>query len=281
MDNRVATYLPDNSLKKGYRTIFNEIVYELRWNKWLMYQLFRRDFFAMYKQSFVGVFWAFFMPLLSIATFMVLNRGGVLDVGNIGMPYPLYAILGMTFWQIFSAGVTSGANALYNAGPMITRINFSKKALVLASLGRPAIIFIVQLLLAFSLFLFYRIMPDKGIFLIPIVIIPLTLLVFGLSFFLSLFNAFAKDVGNGLQVFMTFLMFLTPVLYATPKSGFLGSMTKYNPLYYFISAGRDLMTNGTITEMNGFIVTSILSIVFFFFALIFFHLTETRVAERI
>lgn len=280
MDERQIVYLPDNSLKKGYFSVFLEIVNELRWNKWLMYQLFRRDFFAMYKQSFVGVFWAFFMPLLSIATFMVLNRGGILEVGDIGMPYPLYATLGMAFWQVFSTGVTSGANALFNAGPMITRINFSKKALVLASLGRPAIIFLAQIALALVLFLFYKTVPNKGIFLVPLVILPLTLLVFALSFFLSLFNAFAKDVGNGLQVLMTFLMFLTPVLYATPKSGLLGMMTRFNPLYYFISAGRDLMTRGHISEISGFATTCVFSIFFFLISLVFFHLTETRVAER-
>ena len=280
MDNTVVVYVPDNSLKKGYQTIFYEIANELRWNKWLMYQLFRRDFFAMYKQSFVGVFWAFFMPLLSIATFMILNRGGVLDVGDVSMPYPLYAILGMAFWQIFSAGLTAGANALASAGPMITRVNFSKKALVLASLGRPTIIFLVQLGMGLAMFLVYKITPSPAAFLIPLVIIPLTFLVLGLSFFLSLFNAFAKDVGNGLQVLMTFLMFLTPVLYATSGAGLLGTLTRFNPLYYYISAGRDLMTRGYITEMNGFIISSVCSIAFFFIALVFFHLTETRVAER-
>ncbi len=280
MAKTFVTYEPDNSLRKGYLNLFREVWNELRWNKWLIYQLFRRDFFAMYKQSFVGVFWAFFMPLLSVGTFVVLNGAGVFNMGDVKIPYPLYAILGMAFWQIFSAGVTAAANALSGAGTMITRINFSKKALVIASLGRPAVIFLVQMLIVAGLFAFYRIVPAKGALLLPIVVLPLVLFVLGCGFIFSLFNAFAKDVGNGLQVLMTFLMFLTPVLYAPPQSGFLGAMTRYNPLYYMISAGRDLMIKGSIIEVKGFLISCAACLALFCLSLIFFHLTETRVTER-
>jgi len=57
----ITTYEPDNSLKKGYLSIFKEIFNEIKKNRWLTYQLFKRDFFAIYKQSFIGVFWAVFI----------------------------------------------------------------------------------------------------------------------------------------------------------------------------------------------------------------------------
>lgn len=275
-----VVYEPDNSIKKGYLNLLREIIDEIRWNKYLTYQLFRRDFFAMYKQSFVGIFWAFALPMMSIATFVLLDRSGVFDAGDVLIPYPLYAILGMTFWQYFSSGITSGANAVSGAGPMIVRVNFSKKSLVLASLGRAFVVLLAQLGIAVIFFIFYKFTPSPAALLFPLVLIPMTLFVLALSFIFSLFNAFLKDVGNGLQVLMTFLMFLTPVLYAKPSSGFLAKVTACNPIYYFIAAGRDLISVGKIQELDGFLISSVASVVLFFLCILFFHLTETRVAER-
>jgi len=85
----------------------------------------------------------------------------------------------------------------------------------------------------------------------------------------------------GVAVLMTFLMFLTPVLYAKPTTGILASVTEFNPLYYLVSAPRDLMLMGTIPEWNGFLVASLMSVIIFVMCLVVFHLTETRVAERI
>ncbi|MFQ6062099.1 MAG: hypothetical protein ACE5KT_04075 [Methanosarcinales archaeon] len=90
-----------------------------------------------------------------------------------------------------------------------------------------------------------------------------------------------RDIGNMLSVLMTFLMFLTPVLYARPTLGILATVTKYNPLYYLVSTPRDLVLMGTISEWKGFLIASILSVVIFMVCLVVFNLTETRVAERI
>ncbi len=63
--NKTITYEPDNSIKKGYISLWKEIFQELKSNKWLTLQLFKRDFFAIYKQSLVGVFWAFIVPIIN------------------------------------------------------------------------------------------------------------------------------------------------------------------------------------------------------------------------
>jgi lipopolysaccharide transport system permease protein len=277
----MTTYEPDNSLKKGYLSFFMEIFNELRKNRWLTYQLFKRDFLAVYKQSFVGSFWALILPLISVGTFIILNRSGIFNVGNINVPYPIYAILGMAFWQLFSTGLIASANSLVAAGTMITKINFSKKSLVIASLGRSIVSFLIQLVLVALLFVCYGIEPSTTILLIPLAIIPILLLTLGLGFIVSLINGILRDIGNILGVVLTFLMFLTPVLYAKPRIGILGSFSNYNPLYYLVSVPRDLVLTGTSSELNGFFITSIISIIIFIVCVVIFHLTETRVAERI
>jgi lipopolysaccharide transport system permease protein len=281
MTETITTYEPDNSLKKGYLSIFSEIFNELKKNRWLTYQLFKRDFFALYKQSFIGVFWALIIPLVSVGTFIVLNQSGIFTIGDIDVPYPIYAILGMAFWQLFSTGLVASSNSLVSAGSMITKINFSKKSLVIASIGRSIVSFLIQFVLVAILFVFYGVAPNIAILLIPIVVIPIMVLTLGLGFILSLLNGIVRDIGNILSVLMTFFMFLTPVLYAKPTTGILATVTNYNPLYYMVSAPRELILMGTITEWKGFLIAGILSVIVFMVCLVVFHLTETRVAERI
>ena len=279
---KIATYEPDNSLKKGYLSIFGEIVNEVKRNGWLTYQLFKRDFFAMYQQSFIGLVWIIILPLVNVATFLLLSRSGIFNLGDMPVPYPLYALLGMAFWQIFATGILSCGSSLTKAGEMILRINFSKKSLVMAEIGKPIISFVIQFVLVGILFVCYRVVPHHTIFLVPIVVLPVIVLTLGLGFMVALLNAIVRDTGNVLSLGMTLLMYLTPVLYARPQQmGLLGHITKYNPMYYFITAGRDLVLKGTLTEPKGFVISSLVSLVILLIALMMFHLTETRIAERI
>jgi len=281
MTEITTTYEPDNSLKKGYLSIFSEIFNELKKNRWLTYQLFKRDFFAVYKQSFIGILWALIIPLVSVGTFIILNRSGIFTIGDINVPYPIYAILGMAFWQLFSTGLVASSNSLVKAGPMIVKINFSKKALVIASTGQSLISFLIQFVLMGILFACYRIAPSIAILWVPLIIIPIMLLTLGLGFILSLLNGVMRDIGNMLSMLMTFLMFLTPVLYAKPTTGMLARITKYNPLYYLVSAPRDLVLTGTVSELKGFLIASVMSVIILIVCSIGFHLTETRIAERV
>ena len=277
----IRTYEPDNVLKQGYFHIFKEIFTELGRNRWLIYQLFKRDILAIYKQSFFGIFWAVFFPVLSIGTFMLLNRSGLFVVSGISVPYPVVAIIGMSIWQIFSSGLIASSNSLVKAGRMITKINFSKKSLVLASFGQSLIAFIVQLLLTISLLFYFGITPHWSIVLLPFLIIPVLLLTFGIGLLLSILNGIARDTANLVSVFMTFFLFLTPVLYKKPDTGFLSVISEYNPIYYLITFPRELILQGKSTELYGFLISTLISIFIFLLCLFFFHLAETRVTERI
>jgi len=282
MDSRlITTYEPDNSLKKGYRGIFPEIYNELKANRWLIFQLFKKDFLALYKQSFIGIMWAVIIPLITVGTFAVLNSSGVFNAGAIAVPYALYAILGVAIWQLFAAGLIASSNSLVLAGTMITKINFSRKSLVVASLGQSILSFLIQFCLVAVLLLYYRFVPSAWILFLPLLIIPIILLTLGLGFISSLLNGILRDIGNLLSVCMTFLLFLTPILYAKPTTGILAVVSSYNPLYYLVGVPRELVLMGTVSEWKGFALSSAFAATVFLVCLIVFHLTETRVTERI
>lgn len=281
MSSKIATYEPDNCLKKGYLELFLVIARELRDNKWLIWQLFKRDFFAMYKQSLLGVFWVFLMPVVSIGAFIMLNRSGVFKSGEVDVPYPLFAALGVCIWQIFAGGLIASAVSIIRAGRMVTKINVSKKSLVISACCQAWVSFIIQSFLIAGLFIYYRVLPGPIVLLALCALVPLMCFTLAMGLLVSLFNTIFRDIGNMLGVGLTFLMFLTPVLYIKPETGILAVITRYNPLYYFISFPRDIMLTGNTGEWFGYLISSIISIVFLGISMVSFHITETRLAERV
>ena len=281
MSEKLTVYYPDKSIKQGYESLFNEMFREAIDSRWLTWQLFKRSFNATYRQSILGVFWALLIPLASVGTFVFLNNAGVFSIGDISVPYPLFAVAGTALWQLFSVGLNLSANSLVSAGSMITKINFTRESLVVSAAAQGIVPFVIQMVLVFLLFAYYHMTPPLAVLLVPIAAIPLLLLTLGLGFLLSLVNGVMRDVGNGVSALITFLVFLTPVLYAKPTNGFAATISTYNPLYYLVVVPRDLLISGKTAELPGFIWSTLFSLVVFLFCWMAFHLTETRIAERI
>jgi len=280
MKELITTYEPDNSLRKGYINIFKEIVKETIHNRWLTWQLFRRNFFTMYKQSLAGLAWIFLSPIINITIFVLLRKAGIFNIGEIDVPYPIYALLGTAFWELFKNGLSSCITSIASAGSMIIKINFSKKSLVFSSIGKPIVTFFIQITSVLFLFIIFQTAPSFSILLTPFLILPIIIFTIGLGFLLSLINAVIRDVDNLISVFMTFLLFLTPILYQKPTEGLLAQLTKYNPIYYLVTAPREFILTGTMNEWRGYAIASALAIVIFIMSIIIFHLTETRISER-
>lgn len=281
MATKTTFYFPDKPIKQGYPSLFRDMLAEIRASQWLTWQLFKRNFTATYRQSVLGVFWALILPLLAVGTFIFLNSGGVFSAGDISIPYPLFAVAGVALWQVFSMGLTLGANSLVQAGAMIAKINFPRETLVLSSVAQGFIPSVVQIVVVFILFAAYQIAPPWTALLVPLAMIPLLLLTLGLALILSLINGVVRDAANGISMLVTFLMFATPILYTSPPSGIVAAVSQYNPLYYLVTVPRDLLINGSTGELPGYMYATLFSLAVFIVCWLAFHLAETRIPERI
>ncbi|VAW48335.1 hypothetical protein MNBD_GAMMA03-2082 [hydrothermal vent metagenome] len=271
------TYEPNKYLKLGVK-IWVEMFQELMECRELIWRLFVRNLTAKYKQAAFGYVWVLITPFIAIGTFMFLNRAGILNIGDTDMPYPLFALIGLSVWQLFSTGLTNGCNSLVSAGDMISKINFPREVLVFSSMAQALFEFMVKYILILIGFIVFQWMPSWGIIFFPLAVFPLFILTLGLSLILSLINGVVRDTVNVVTLLTTFLMFLTPVLYpiSVEKSIFF----LLNPLAPLIDAPRNLIIYGYIQEPRSFISASGLSVLIFFMAWRLFHLVETKIPER-
>jgi lipopolysaccharide transport system permease protein len=281
MDKHVKVYSPEAQLKVGFLAVWREMLDELISSRELIWRLFLRDFSGKYRQSILGVFWALIMPLILVGIFVFLNRSGILNIGDTGIPYPVYALLGLSIWQLFATGLIASTSSLVQGGTMIVKINFPKESLVIASLAQSVVEFIVRIALLVAVFALYKVAPSWTTIFLPVVLIPLLLLTIGLGLIFSLLNVIIRDMANIVILATTFLLFLTPVLYPAPSTGLFVSINQYNPLAILVSGARDVVIKGYIAEPLQFLGASLFSLVVFLVAWRIFHLVEPRMAERV
>lgn len=247
----------------------------------LIWRLFLRDFSARYRQSLLGVLWAILNPVITVGIFVFLNRSGILNIGQTSVPYPVFALIGIAVYGIFSTGLSLCSNSIVGAGSMVVKINFPKASLVIASMGQAIVEFIVRLALIIILMIIYGVVPMWTSVLFPFALFPIILLTLGVGFFLSLLAGVLRDVVQFVSFLTTLLLFLVPVLYPPPQIGMLSTLNKLNPLSHLIIGCRDIMISGDLSNPIGFILSSIFSVVIFLISWMIFYISEPRIAERV
>ena len=277
---RVRVYSPD-TIARGGLPVLREMIDEQVASRELTWRLFVRDLSAKYKQSVLGFLWAFLSPIATVAVFVLLNQSGVLDIGQTSIPYPAYALLGITIWQLFATGLTLGAGSIVAGGSIVVKINFPKECLVIAAVGQSLFEFLIQLVLLVAVFVWYQlVLPWQMIFL-PFVLLPLLALTLGLGLLLSLLDVVIRDVEKSLGILTTLLLLLTPVMYPVPSQGLLAQISHWNPLVPLIVGPRDLVITGQFPLSVSYISASLCSFAFLMVAWWLFHLAEKRIAERV
>jgi lipopolysaccharide transport system permease protein len=285
MDNQKVIYTPKGKKVEsdsGFFLISRQMVHELASARWLVWMLFRRDFSARYRQSALGIIWAILTPLITVGLFVGMSHSGILMIQNVNIPYPLYAIIGLTIWNLFTVGLIACAGSLVNAGSMVVKINFPKVALVLAASWLGIVEFLIKLFLIAAAFMYYGVAPSsKGLILGLLCVIPLYLLMTGIGFFMSLATGVMRDIPNMLNIVLSAFMLLTPILYPITGNSWLARANVWNPFNYLVNVPRDLILKGETEMIYGFILASILSAIVFYIGWKLFYLAQTKIAERI
>jgi lipopolysaccharide transport system permease protein len=185
---------------------------------------------------------------MTVAVFAFLHASRVLPIGGTRIEYIAYALWGISVWQLFAGCLSSCTASLVGSGPLVTKVNLPREALVIAAIGQPAFDFFVRLVPVVAVFAWYGVAPSWGVVLMPLLLLPVILLALGFGFVLSIANLVIRDTGNAIGTMLTVGMFLTPVLYPPPVRWPFFLVNLLNPLSPLLSASQDLIAVGFLTR---------------------------------
>ncbi len=247
----------------------------------LIWRLFVRDFAAKYEQSVLGYVWALGPPIVTVAIFTFLTRNRVLSVGETGLPYPAFVLLGLTIWGLFSSALMGTTSSLTSAANVIKKMNFPREALVFAALGQALVETLIRTILLALLFIWYGIPLRWTMAFVPLIFVPLLLLTIGAGFLLATLNAIIRDVSNALGVGLQFAMFLTPIVYPAPKEWPFVLVNYLNPVSAFVTATQDWVSHGELSMPMALVSSSLFAVLLFFVGWRVFRLAQPIIGERI
>lgn len=277
--NRVV-YRPESRIRHPLQ-LFREMGRDLLASRELAWRLLVRDISAQYRQSLLGIFWAFIPPVITAAGFTLAKSNGIVNIGHTELPYAAYVMFSMTLWQTFVEALNGPVQAVTAAKAMLARINFPSEALIVAKLGEVFFNFGIKLILIVGLFIWFKIPVTWSLILAPVALIHLVLLGTFLGLLLAPIGALYQDITRGLTLITGFWLFLTPVVYPVPSNGVFGSIVKLNPVTPLLVTIRELATTGVISDPQGFWIASLITILGLLLTWVFYRLAMPFVIERI
>lgn len=252
---------------------------------WLYRELFYffawRDIKVRYKQSFLGVGWAIIQPLLAALIFTVFfNRVAKIGTGAANIPYPVFAYLGLMYWNGFSGGLNTVSNSLVSNAGVINKIYFPRLIPPLSATALSIVDFFFAAIVFFLLLLGYRVIPGwEGL---ALFIPSLALAMFaalGLGTFFAALNVKYRDVRSALPYLVQILFFVTPVIYPLSLIPQKFQIFAYiNPATGAISTVKAGLFHQPI-NWTGLLISWISAIVLFAIGIWYFKRTEKTFAD--
>jgi lipopolysaccharide transport system permease protein len=275
-----TVYRPESRMRYPLE-LFKEMGRDLLKSRELAWRLLVRDISAKYRQSFLGIIWAFLPPIITAGGFTLAKGGGIINIGATELPYPAYVMFSMTLWQTFVEALNGPVQAVTSAKPMLARINFPREALILAKLGEVFFNFGIKLILIMGLFIWFKIPVSWSVIIAPVALIHLVFLGTFIGLVLAPLGALYQDFTMGITLATGLWLFLTPVVYPVPSDGVFSSIVKLNPVTPLLVTTRELATTGVISNPQSFWIASLIAIVGLLVAWLIYRLAMPFVVERI
>ena len=279
-NQRVTVYTPESQLRHPV-ALFKRMYWDLLASRELAWRLLVRDISAQYRQSFLGIIWAFIPPIVTAIGFTLANQAKVINIGVTDLPYPAYVLFSMTLWQTFVEALNAPIQAVNSAKSMLAKINFPREALILAKLGQVLFNFGIKLLLIIGLFIWFKISITLSVILAPVALIHLVMLGTFFGLLVAPIGALYQDISRGISLITGVWLFLTPVIFPVPShGGIFGAIVQLNPVTPLLVTTRELATTGVLTQSFGFWIASVMAIIGLFFAWLVYRLAMPFVVER-
>jgi ABC-type polysaccharide/polyol phosphate export permease len=222
-------------MKKAFKFIKNIIE-----NRYLIFQMTKRDVTSQYKKSRLGMFWSLAEPLAFMGILYLIFGIGLRSGRTMEMPFICYLVTGMAVVNMFTIVLGKGTSAIRSHSYLLKKVNF--KLIILPGVTVLSEIFNHFLfLIAVIVILFVNsVFPTWYWFQVFYYLFALSFFLLGITLFTSAVGVFTPDLQSIMGVLGRMAFFFTPVFWsfdALPVS--IQSWIKLNPLFYIAMGYRE------------------------------------------
>lgn len=253
-------------------------------NRGLILALAEREVVGRYQGSVLGILWSFFNPLFMLAVytvvFSVVFKARWSAGGESRAEFALILFAGILVFNLFAECVNRAPTLILTNANYVKKVIFPLEILPWVIFGAALFHAIVGLIVWFVFSLFVLGAPHALALLFPLLLVPLTLLILGISWLLASLGVFLRDVSQVVGVLTTALMFLTPIFYpvaAIPES-FRG-LIYLNPLAFLVEQTQRLLVFGGGIDWVGYTLLTALAALVAWLGFAWFQKTRKGFAD--
>ncbi|MCU0318674.1 MAG: ABC transporter permease [Flavobacteriales bacterium] len=270
VDARKWSPVPDVRELFAYRDLFLTLTY--------------RDIRVRYAQTMLGLTWALLQP---VATLVVLGLvfGRVMRVDTQGVPYALFAVVGIAVWTYFSFVLKESGGSIIGAQDVVRKIYFPRLIIPLNKATVGLVDLFVALVLMAFLFIHYRVVPTSHALYALLFLGGVMVSALGVGIWISALTIRFRDLQHVVPFLVQFGLFATPVAY--PASVAVNTLPEYLQYFYFLNPMAGLIEGFRwsllgVGEWNGLCTLSVLSGLFLFVTgLFYFRSVERTIADLV
>jgi lipopolysaccharide transport system permease protein len=269
---------------QNFSTSPREIATSFWRNRGLIKALVKREVLGRYRGSYIGIFWSFVNPLLMLVVytfvFSVVFKARWTGGSESKTEFALVLFAGLLIFNLFSECISRAPSLILSNQNYVKKVVFPLEVLPWVSLGAALFHVAISLavwLLAFCLFFGS---PHATALYLPLILLPLILLIMGLSWGLASLGVYLRDVSQFIGVAITTLMFMSPIFYpaaALPKDYQI--LIYANPLTPAIEMARDALVWGKSPPFYMLVVYIILSSLIAWLGFYWFQKTRQGFAD--
>ncbi len=231
-----------------------------------------------YRNSVLGFLWTFLEPLLmlSVLYFVFTNI-----FKNTIEDYPLYLLLGLIMWYMFSRATSGGLTSLLDKAAIIQKVYFRREIVVISSCLSAFIMMCFEFV-AFAVFVaVFQFQPPITVLLLPFIMIDLFVLTLGISLILSVLNVYFRDIKFIWQVAIQAGFFLSPIFYKLdifPEN--IKWLLNLNPMVSILNISRDIVLYGNLPHLNSVAYLVGITALIFAVGYAFFRIKQKHIVEE-
>jgi lipopolysaccharide transport system permease protein len=172
-----------------------------------------RDIKVRYKQTTLGVLWAWLQPVVTMIVLTVVF-GRLARLPSEGLPYPVFTLTALLPWQLFASALTGSANSLVGSGSLITKVYFPRLIVPLAAVLATLVDFVVSFVVLLVLMAYYHIAPTAHVVYLPVFVALALAASFAVGLWCSALNVRYRDVQYVLPFVVQVWLLASPVGYS-------------------------------------------------------------------
>jgi lipopolysaccharide transport system permease protein len=241
-----------------------------------------RDIVIKYKQSIMGFMWAIFMPMLIIASGILVKYAMAAVSGKHMVISDVVTVSVKALpWSFFVGSVRFATNSLMGNANLVAKIYFPKEIFPIAAVFSNLFDFIIAGSFLGIILIIAQIGLSTYILWVPALIIMLIILTLGIGLLLSALNLFFRDIKYLVEVLLTFGIFFTPVFYETEMFGRWSSLLLLNPVAPILEAINSCTVLRHSPDFRWLAYSAVFSCLLFSVSYLFFKRLESKFAENI